>query len=221
MEQLPLEALTEIMLLLPYHDLIEYCRTHKYTQQLCNDNSFWRQKYLNDYGEPKPAPIRSWRQTYETELAKQPRVYVVYQMEGNMIGWTNLLDNAKDAKDAVVAQMIKAQPPQDIPSVGYQPQPEFIGCWHAVQNLTNSVNFENMAEYVRLSALLNQPLNPDNFARLYPEIQHNCELSIEEWATQYHALHRAILQNLEFIDYIEYGGSVFGILTQLLATSAV
>lgn len=49
LDTLPIEILTQIMLNLPYDDLVKMCNTNKLTNIICNDENFWANKAQLDF----------------------------------------------------------------------------------------------------------------------------------------------------------------------------
>ena len=64
---LPSETIIEIALRLPVSDISLYCQTSKrFNDMICNNNYFWREKFLYDYGPPEDdVNITSWKYAYE------------------------------------------------------------------------------------------------------------------------------------------------------------
>ena len=50
---IPLETLYDILLFLPYHDIINFCQAYKELNEICKDNRFWADKAYHDFNFPK------------------------------------------------------------------------------------------------------------------------------------------------------------------------
>jgi len=44
--------------------LLEFCKTHKYGNRLCNDELFWKTRFFNKFGRADKNPDRSWKDFY-------------------------------------------------------------------------------------------------------------------------------------------------------------
>lgn len=64
MDTLPVEIIHHFMLQLPYADLMAYCCTSTVPTSICGDDTFWRDRYLRDYGTLPRVKVYSWRQVY-------------------------------------------------------------------------------------------------------------------------------------------------------------
>lgn len=64
--ELPLEIQYEYLLLAPYQNIIQYCRTSLFSKQICDNPSFWNRKALLDFKIPlqyapeAPAPAQRY-----------------------------------------------------------------------------------------------------------------------------------------------------------------
>lgn len=78
---LPPEMIYQIMLELPYTELITYCGTSAQTYGICEDDAFWHDRYLRDYPTVPTTRIYSWRQAYHD---RKQGVYVAYERNGEL-----------------------------------------------------------------------------------------------------------------------------------------
>lgn len=69
MEQIPSESLENILLNLPYADVISYCQISQDAYRLCLDNTFWKNKYYRDFGAPRAyTTVGDWHLLYESRV---------------------------------------------------------------------------------------------------------------------------------------------------------
>ncbi len=62
----PNEMLWELLLELPFHDLLNVCQTEKRVKDICDENTFWKVKYRHDFSVTVSPPLIeiNWRQQY-------------------------------------------------------------------------------------------------------------------------------------------------------------
>ena len=62
----PNEMLWDLLLELPFYDLLNICQTQKRAKDICDDDIFWKLKYRHDFNvAPSPPLIEiNWRQQY-------------------------------------------------------------------------------------------------------------------------------------------------------------
>lgn len=71
MQVLPTELVYQILVVLPYRDVINCSLTNSRLHRLCQSNTWWQDKYHHDYGSPNIGrPIRSWQPLYEQRRAQ-------------------------------------------------------------------------------------------------------------------------------------------------------
>ena len=75
MDTLPTDVkLYEIALDLDLHDLQHYCSTNRFMRDLCNNDNFWRQKTLHDFGNISNITGEPWRSIYINEYWYQKTI---------------------------------------------------------------------------------------------------------------------------------------------------
>ena len=71
MDTLPTDVkLYDIALNLDLHDLRHYCQTNRNMRNICQDNNFWRQKTLRDFGNISNINGAPWRSVYIWEYER-------------------------------------------------------------------------------------------------------------------------------------------------------
>lgn len=70
MDSLPLDAIKQIALKLPYSDIVHYCNTNKAYYNVCKDNRFWLAKIHTDFGPNAPLLENDNRLSYLRLLAR-------------------------------------------------------------------------------------------------------------------------------------------------------
>lgn len=87
---LPPELAFQVLLDLPYADLIRACRVNQLLHSICQDDYFWQAKTSRDYPEhpdPSEFPEWSWRELYDHlrrgDLRHLPIYFFVRGNEGN------------------------------------------------------------------------------------------------------------------------------------------
>lgn len=71
-EYMPLEVMKDSLLNNKYSDIKNFCSTNSQIKQICDDNNFWRNKYIHDYGKPPPEYIDNVEDVY----SKQGYLYI-------------------------------------------------------------------------------------------------------------------------------------------------
>ena len=63
LDQAPNDVLLEIFYNAKPEELNKLCQSSKRMQQLCNNEQLWKNKYINEFGQPKRI-IKSWKKAY-------------------------------------------------------------------------------------------------------------------------------------------------------------
>lgn len=183
MEPLSEDALFGVMLLLPYKDLLSWCQSYQLASQLCNDDRFWRQKYLHDFGSPGPipAPIRSWRQLYEQYIVTH-WVYLIYESGelGDIVGPYYSEDQAiAKAADYIIEYIYPADITDDSGDVLYTVSREYQTCWSVIYNATHNGRPKLPESFKHIF-----PTTAEVYSTYYPYIQQICSMTADEWMKQ-------------------------------------
>ena len=64
MEYIPTEINYEFLFNLSGPDLFNLCRVNRYYNAICNDETFWRQKFLYEFGPMEKPSNLTWKQFY-------------------------------------------------------------------------------------------------------------------------------------------------------------
>jgi len=63
--RIPTDIIYNLLLELPYRDLLNYCQSNKQIYKVCSTEYFWENKYYHDFDNIEPnANINSWRLKY-------------------------------------------------------------------------------------------------------------------------------------------------------------
>jgi hypothetical protein len=71
----------EILLQVDDNDLKNVCSTSKYLKSLCDEQDFWRLKFINKYGN-HDRKITDWKAEYKKGVEKQAKIYNIEQLGG-------------------------------------------------------------------------------------------------------------------------------------------
>jgi alpha-tubulin suppressor-like RCC1 family protein len=83
---------TEILLNADFRDIFNLCQLNTLFNQICQSNSFWRKRYLQDYGNDGPAylPGGNWREAYR--IRYQSKLYMFGDNTGGQLGTGDEVD---------------------------------------------------------------------------------------------------------------------------------
>lgn len=71
LEELPNEIVFNILLSLPYTDVINYCETNSRALSICGDESFWRIKAEKDFG----LPLKKFKSNKDQKLCTSIKIF--------------------------------------------------------------------------------------------------------------------------------------------------
>lgn len=144
MDQVPSEVIQQIMLVLPYTDLTNYGSTCRHIRRLYRDDTVWRRKYIDDFGQPTGiTPVRSWHMLYEQQLRQTYSVLIVRGYYDLKLVYYATYERAKEA----IYRFIRAAVLEQV-YLGYVPPDRlwYVGNWNSRSDTTVSQELLQLAD---------------------------------------------------------------------------
>ena len=86
LSKLPPDILRKVALVLPVSNIVNVCTINKYLKEyICDDEQFWQDRYVQDYGVPREIDLKGWKYMYRYSN----NLYVIGLNDNGQLGTGN------------------------------------------------------------------------------------------------------------------------------------